>query len=79
MIFRTQGYIQSLGTMTYCKGQLANKMCQTGFVVAGGRFFPIATINLLSLKRIRDSGYCSYEMREINTFKNCPYESFLER
>ena len=37
-----------IGTGTSCKGQLANYFFQTGF-------FRYATINLLSLKRIRDS------------------------
>ena len=46
-------------------------------MVAGGGLFPIATINLLSFKRIRDSNFkqfCNLIMkREINTYKKFPY------
>ena len=31
--------VYNKGTGTSCKGQLANKNFQTGFVVAGGEFF----------------------------------------
>ena len=42
-------------------------------------FFFIATINLSSLKRIKDSDLkknCNYEKREINTFKKFHLQSF---
>ena len=41
-----------IGTGTSCKVNF-----QTGFVVAGSGFFPIGTINILSLKSRKDSDF----------------------
>ena len=45
------------GHRTSYKGQIANRIFQTGLWSPELGFFPIATISLLSLKRISDSDF----------------------
>ena len=54
------------------QGANCKSFFSTGFVIAGGfGFFPIASINLLSLNRIRDSDFKNnfVIIKKINTFK----------
>ena len=61
------------GTGTSCEGQLANKIFQTEFAVAGGVFLSYWNYQLRDLKRRRDSDSKNYfvnEKREISNIKH---------
>ena len=62
-----------LGTGTSCKGQLANKNFQIGFVVGWGGFLSYWSDKLNKFQEEKSFGLNS-KKREINTFENFSYE-----
>ena len=74
----TPSHNEKFGTGTSCKETFRKKNFKLDSWSPGEAFFPIGTINWLSLKRRRDSDF-KQEKREINTSENFPCEFFLAR